>query len=76
MKIISIQLPSQTGCQHIHFNIQINGVTTMYAYHFNDFKAAKTILNDPIYDLIYSKIQELRIPKRADIKTRLTGLTL
>lgn len=75
MIITEIQLPAQTGCEHMHVFIEDNGVTTMYAYHMTDFGAIKTIQNDVVYNFMFDKIKELNLRKRADIKTRLTGLT-
>lgn len=41
-----------------------------------DFTGEKTIQNDPVYDFLYQKVQELRIRRRADIKKELQGIKI
>lgn len=75
--ITEIHLPSATGCEHIHiYLIDQNGNKEEYQYYLTDFSGDKTIENDPIYDFLYSKVQELRIKKRSDIKNSLTGIKI
>lgn len=75
--VTEIHLPSATGCNHIHVHlIDENGETHNMPYHMTDFSGEKTIQNDPIYDFLYSKVQELRLRKRSDIKTSLTGIKI
>jgi hypothetical protein len=75
--ITEIYLPSQTGCEHIHIKLtDINGQLEEYQYRLNDFKAEKTIQNDPVYDFLYAKVQELRLRKRSEIKQALTGIKI
>ena len=71
--VTEIFLPSATGCNHIHIHLSDG---SMNAYHFSDFGATKTIENDPVYDFLYAKVQELRLRKKQDIKTALTGIKI
>lgn len=72
-----IHLPSATGCEHIHIHLtDQDGNKEEYQYHFSDFKGAKTIENDPVYDFLFAKVQNLRIKKRSDIKNSLTGIKI
>jgi hypothetical protein len=48
----------------------------MYAYHYSDFAGEKTIQNDPVYDFLYAKAYELRLKKKQDLKTALTGIKI
>lgn len=75
--VTEIFLPSATGCEHIHVKLtDTNGGKEEYQYNFTDFKGVKTIENDPVYDFLFAKVQNLRIKKRSDIKNSLTGIKI
>lgn len=71
--VTEIHLPSAPGCNHVHIHMNDG---SMYTYHMSDFTGAKTIVNDPVYDFLYAKVQELRLRRKQDIKTALTGIKI
>lgn len=67
MKIKDVFLPTQEGCQHIHFDIETNGKTEKVFYHLSDFTGEITH-QDATYFFIREQVVKNGYKTREEIK--------
>lgn len=74
MKITKIELPSQTGCQHIHVELD-NGEKR--SYHITDFEAKEnTQAGDEAFLQLKTLYKAENLKSREEIKNSFSSLTL
>lgn len=73
---LKIELPQQTGCNHIHVTaIYPDGHTELHQWHISDFGDELT-QNEPIYYAVRQKILDAKSKNRNQIKTLLDNTTI
>lgn len=72
MPTLQVQLPSQTGCEHIHITLVYPDRAEFYAYHMTDF-TLQDLKEDPLYVKLKEMIQQSGAKTRQQIKNALEG---
>lgn len=77
-KITKIELPQQTGCQHLHVFLEDEtGNTERRDYHITDFTSGElTQSNDEVYVQVKTLFRTQGLKTREEMKNSFLNLTL